>query len=186
MSERASLRTRLVAAVRALLPVDWLGRAGNRFRDTSEAISEFAEQHGVRPRDLAEQGVELGKRKLEGLANKEYAEALKNFADAEQKKIEATLQQRSFESKVRKEEALARKEEAEARFALLKVVNAEMDLLVRLKDTRVVLHQDAAGNLTVLPAPPTVDMVKLAERRRLELASDEGVDSTKHGSDLGV
>ena len=41
----------------------------------------------------------LGLRKVQGLANNEYAAAAKNFAEAEQKRIEIELQRQLFENK---------------------------------------------------------------------------------------
>lgn len=168
-----TLLSRLVAAVRALRPSEWLGQAGQVFRDTTESISDFAEQHHVRPKDVASEGVELGRRKLEGLANQEYAAAVKDFAEAEQKNIETELQRRTVETKVRKEEASAQREEAEARLASLKVVDAELELFIKLKAAGVVLHRDAAGNLTVLPSPVTVDLIELAQGRHRELTDGD-------------
>jgi len=152
---------RFLARVRALLPGDWKGQPGTRFRETLNRISNFATKHKVRPKDLASDGIVLGKRKLEGLANKEYATALKDFADAEHRAIETELQRRSLEIKVRKEEA-------ETRLAEVKALDPELDLLVKLRQTGVVLLTDARGNLTVLPAPDRCDLIKLARKTLVE------------------
>jgi hypothetical protein len=163
MSDREGVITRLVARVRALLPEDWFGRAGERLNKTTEAISDFAEEHHVRPTDILEETVELGHRKLEGLANKEYAAAAKDFAEVEQKKIETELQRRTVDIRVRKEEA-------ETRLAELKALDAEIELLRKMKEIGVVLHRDESGNLTVLPPPANCDLLELVERRRLTAA----------------
>jgi hypothetical protein len=154
LAEADARGLRVVARVRALLPLDWVSKAGDRFRRTTQAISDFAQAHQIRPEDVLNEGVELGRNKIEGLANKEFAEATKNFAEAEQKKIETELQRRSLESKVRREEA-------EARVAEIKVVDAEIELLKKLRDLAVVLHRDDNGNLTVLPASGDCDITKL-------------------------
>ena len=159
MSDRKAVMTRLIARIRAMLPEDWFGQAGKRLRDTSQAISDFAEEHRVRPKDLLEDGVESGRKKLEGLANKEYAEAAKNFAEAEQKKIEVELLRRSLASKVRKEEAEARLAEAQA-------LDAEVELFKKLAQIGVVLHRDEKGNLTALPVlEHDCDLTRLAAQR---------------------
>jgi hypothetical protein len=158
--------TRLVARVRALLPKDWFGRAGNRLQETTEAVSNFADEHHLRPDDLLEEGIELGRRKVEGLANKEYAAAAKDFAETEQKKIETELQRRTVNSKVRKEEA-------EARIAELKVLDAEVELFEKMKRIGVILRRDENGNLTVLPTPANCDLLELIERKRLRGANTE-------------
>jgi hypothetical protein len=114
-------------------------------------VSAFAEEHHVRPSEVLGEAVDLGRRKLEGLANNEFAAAVKNFADAEKLKIEAELQRRSLESRTIKEEADARKAVAEARVAEFKAIEAEVDLLNKLSAIGVVLHRDENGNLKVLP-----------------------------------
>jgi hypothetical protein len=67
---------RIIAQIRALLPGDWKSRAGDRFRKTTQTISDFAEEHHITPAELLGDGVDLGRRKLEGMASHEYAEAL--------------------------------------------------------------------------------------------------------------
>src|ERR1035437_2977527 len=135
MSDPLNPVRRLVARIRALLPEDWRGKAGEHFRETLESVSEFAEEHNVRPRDLAGEGVELGRRKLQGLANKELASATKDFADAEQTKIETELKRRSLESRVRKEEA-------ETRIAEAKALDAEVELFAKMEKIGVVFRYD--------------------------------------------
>jgi hypothetical protein len=151
--------TRIVALVRAMLPEDWRARAGGSFRGTTEAVSRFAEEHNVTPKEVLSDAVDLGRRKLEGLANKEYADAFKAFAEGEQTKLETELQRRSSQSRVRQEEATAR-------LAELKVVDAEIELLKKLQENRVILHRDENGNLTALPLPPGCDFHELEERWR--------------------
>jgi hypothetical protein len=136
-------------------------------------VSEFAEEHRVTPRDVLDEGIELGRRKLQGLANHEFSEGAKNFADAENIKIDSELQLRSLESDVRKRDADARKASAEARIAELKVVSAELDLLKQLHDADVVLRKDSDGNLTILPTPEGVNLLKLAEQKRLETGAPD-------------
>lgn len=174
MPWREGAVSRLVARVRALLPVDWRSKPGERLRATTEAVSEFAQAHGLRPGELLDESVRLGRRKLEGLANQELAAAVKNFADAERVKIEAELQRRSLESKVRKEEAEARRVQAEARLAAVKAADAELEFLQKLKTLGVVLHRDEEGNLTVLRAPKSCDVLELAERVPATTRDDPG------------
>jgi hypothetical protein len=110
----------------------------------------------LRPGEVADEGVELGRRKIEGLANKEYAAAAKDFAEAERKIIETELERRSLESKVRKEEA-------EARLAEINAVGAEIELLEKIKRIGVVLHRDHNGNITALRAPANCDWTRLVD-----------------------
>jgi predicted ArsR family transcriptional regulator len=146
--------SRIVARMRGLLPEDWQGRPGERFRRTLTDISKFAKEHRVQPNDLAEDAVALGRMKVEGLAAKEYATALRDFKEVEEKEISIQLQARSLGSRVRREEA-------EARLAELKALDAEIDLLSKLKEAGVVLRYDDGGNLTALPAPSGCDLSEL-------------------------
>lgn len=150
--------TRLVARVRALLPEDWQGQAGRRFRSGTAAISEFAEKNRISPRDLAEDAIELGRRKIEGSASQEHAEAQKNYAEAtkaftesEDTKLEIELKRRSLESEVSKKEAETREAHAIARLAEIKALEAHFDLNKRLRDEGMVVDRDERGNLTISP-----------------------------------
>src|SRR5579864_3748148 len=102
MSDRQGLIRRVIAGIRALLPADWQGRAGGRFRQTLDTMSHFADEHQVRPADLAHEGVELARTALQGKASKDLAAAMKDFADAEDTKIETELKRRSLKSEVQK------------------------------------------------------------------------------------
>jgi hypothetical protein len=162
MSETGVIN-RLLALVRALLPEDWFGRAGKRFSETASSVSRFADEHNVRPSDVAQEGVELIRTALHGKANKELAAALRDFAQAEQSRIETELQRRALESRVRKEEA-------EAALAELQVVQAEADLLRKLQDLGVILRRDPGGRLTVLPLASGIDLRTLAATRLQDVA----------------
>jgi hypothetical protein len=181
MSLREGIITRLIAQVRALLPGDWRGRAGKRFRKTVTTISDFADEHHVRPGEVLGEGVELGRRKLEGLANHEFSQAVKNFADTEKIKIESELQRRSLESDVAKKEAETRKASAEARIQEAKAIEAEFDLVDKLRRAGVLLYKDPTGNLTVLPAPPKLDFTLLQQR---VIEAHGGTSSIVHISEL--
>lgn len=157
MPERGVV-SRLLAFVHALLPEDWVGRAGRAFSATTHAIDEFAEEHNVRPKELADEGVELVRTALHGKANKDLAAAMKDFAEAENTRIQAELQRRSLESKVRKEEA-------EATLAELQVVHSEAELLKKLQDLKVVVRRDEHGHLTILPAENDLNLATLADQR---------------------
>jgi len=170
MSLRDGLITRLIARVRALFPRDWEGHPGNRFRRTTQRISEFAEKHRLTPQELLDEGVELGRAKLRGVATHEFSQATKNFADAEKAKIEAELQRRSLQSDVEKREAEGHKARVDARLAELNLIRAEVDLLKTLQEIGVVLHRDMNGNLTALPLPPSCDLMELVEGSTREAA----------------
>lgn len=161
MSEHEGIVTRLVARVRALLPEDWGGRAGARYESTVDTVVEFAEEHHLHPTDLASEAVNLGRRTLHGKANKDLAAAAKDFAEAEQIKIENELKRRAGESDIRRQEA-------EARLAEIKVLDAEVELLRKMNEIGVVLHRDNSGRLTVLPLPQDCNLEELAQRKLLD------------------
>jgi hypothetical protein len=170
--------TRFKVRVKALLSGDWTSKPGDRFRKALGRISRFADEHDIDPHQVLGEGVELSVRKLRGLASQEhataeknYAEAAKNFADAEDRKIESELKRRSMESKIRKEEF-------DARLTELKVLDAEVELLKKLKELGVIPYRDNNGNLTILPLPPGVDMSKLVDRRLKDARDDAARDHT--------
>jgi tetratricopeptide (TPR) repeat protein len=184
MLSSEGLSSKLIARVRAITSGDWQGRAGKWFRKAVAAISDFATEHHVTPSEIADTGVELGRRKLEGLANHEFAEATRNFADAEKTKMDIALQRRGFESDARKKDAEACRAEAEARIAEMSAVSAEIDLLRKLQEAGVVLRKDQNGNLTVLPSLPGVNLLQLAEHRQLEAKINDPAQS--EGRERGV
>lgn len=155
-SEDSGQSHRFVAYIHALLKGDWHGISGRRVHNTMGAISEFTAANHLRPRDVAEEIVVLGRRKLEGLAKKEYSDVVKNFAEAEGKKIDTELKRRTMESEVRKKEAEARKAEIDN-------LNAEFELVMKLKTAGVTVQRDKNGQLSILPAPRGFDYPGLAD-----------------------
>lgn len=152
--------SRLVAKIRALLPHHWRGSAGEHFRDTAKEISEFAERHNLRPSDLADEVVTLSRRKIEGLANKEFAAAVKDFAETERIKIDVELQRRSLSSEVEKKKE-------EARLATIQRLNAELELLKKMKEVGAILREEEPGSWTVLPLPQSSLLDELIKTKAL-------------------
>jgi hypothetical protein len=156
--------TSLVARVRALLPEHWRGRAGRRFREGTQAISDLARENSIRPQDLLQEGVELGRRKITGLASQEhavaeknYAEAIKAFTESEDRKIETELKKRSLEIEISKKEAEARRANAEASISETKALEAHFDLIKKLNEAGLKLCRDERGNIVILPKPEGFD-----------------------------
>jgi hypothetical protein len=147
----AELTSRLIARVTALRFQDWLGNPGRDFRDTTNMLSQLDEPL-VPP--IVDEMIELGRRKIDGLANKEYAEAAKTFAEAEDRKIDVELKRRSMEMKIRQEEADTRLKE-------LAVIGAEVDLYKKLVEIGVTIRRESDGTLIIKshsPKPPTVSI----------------------------
>jgi hypothetical protein len=160
------LWARIRARIRALWSQDWIGSAGERFRETTHAINEFAKESSVRRNEIFEAGVELGWRNLQGVATVEYAHAVEEFAAAENAKIEAELHRRSVESRVRKEIAEAQKSEAEASIARIREAEARIALFKKLNELGVALEFRSDGTMVVQKKPDSCDFN--------ELLSEEG------------
>jgi|ERR1022692_2309493 phosphoglycolate phosphatase-like HAD superfamily hydrolase len=148
---------RVAARVQALRPEDWLGSAGLHFKSAMRIVSRFAKQQHLTPAELADDVVVLARLKLEGMATREHAEALKNYADEEQHRIDNRFKEKTFEAKVRQEEATAAKLESEARIAKIKEADALIDLIAKLQQNGVILTVDGQHNVTVSNAPPGFD-----------------------------
>jgi hypothetical protein len=144
MPERHSISAIVVTRLRALLPEDWLGKAGRLFRQGTDGIASAFEDAGIPPRELPNRAIALAVDKVEGLAQKDKAAALRDFSEAEERKIDAQLKARSLESRVRKEEA-------EAALAEINALNARLDLEERLTAAGVVIRRDQHGNFIVSP-----------------------------------
>jgi hypothetical protein len=169
--------TRLIARVTALLPEDWRARAGEQFRSGAQAISDFACENRLLPGDLLDDGIELGRRKLTGLASHEHAAAEKNYAEAlkavtesEDKKIETELKKRSMEIDLSKKEAEAekahadaRKTNAEASLAEIQVLDAQYELHKKLTESGMHLVRDERGSLLMLAKKPPSDLLPSPE-----------------------
>ena len=161
--------TRLVACIKALLPTDWLGRAGREFRAGTELFSEFVKENRLGPEEIVRDGVDFGRRAIEGVASekhagaqKNYAEAARTFTEIEDKKIEIELKRRSLETEieqkrvnVEKTQEEKRKLKAEADLAEINCLKARIDLQKALEGIGVVLQRDERGNFTMLPAAST-------------------------------
>jgi len=151
MSNDEGIRTILVARVRALLPEDWRGSAGKKFHEGTQQLSEFAKNSRIRPQDVPEDGIELGRRKLTGLASvedaaeKNYADAAKAFTESEDKKIDIELKRKALEIELSSKKAAAQRARGEARKAAAEASLAETEAVAaRFKLLRKL---EAAGKI---------------------------------------
>lgn len=122
----------------------WLREAGRRFREGLLRIAQKMAVTAVRVHLEPESLTELVSRKIHGMANTEFAQAIKNFNEAQRSGIAAELELRVLESKVKEAEA-------ESRLAEINTVKAEAELIVKLKELGLDLGVDAIGIMTVLP-----------------------------------
>jgi hypothetical protein len=186
MPSSEGIITRLVARVRALLRRDWSGQAGERFRTTTQAISDFAEEHGVTPGELLAEGVELGRRKVAGLANAEFAQAARNFAESEKISVDTELRRRSLTSDLSAREAQTRKARAEARMEEIKALQAELALVEQLQKARVVPYRDEHGNMTILPLPKNLRLKEIVEEMLIDDEDSDNPTFVKQPGRTGV
>jgi hypothetical protein len=159
MADQKQNSPRLLVLLRSLFPTNWLGTAGERFRKVTEEIAEFSSGQGIHP--SPNETIDLVRTKLEGNARRDLAAAVKDFAEAEQHKIESEFKRRALSAE------LSRKE-AEARLAQIRRIEAELELLTKLRECGVVLTRDQEGNLTISPAPANYDYEALANRLKEE------------------
>lgn len=162
MSEGHAVR-RALARVRCLLPTDWLGRAGKRFRQTTTAISDFSEEH-IRLKDKATEAPDLAWKAVEGAAHEKFAKALRDYAEEERERLDAELKRRTLESSARQAKASADKMESEARLAQIVEMNARLELFDKLRLRNAIPIWDDRGNMAVMKAPKDFDWDSLQEK----------------------
>jgi hypothetical protein len=137
---------RIKARIRALTPGDWLGKAGESFRRTLDAINTFSREH-VRLEDRIKDTPDLLWNAAQGAANEKLAKAQLAFAEGEDKRIESELRRRTLVAKVRQELASASNLESQARIQQIKEVDAIVDLYLKLRSANVMLCKDPATGL---------------------------------------
>jgi len=148
------------------------------FRRALQRLSAAAIAFGAQPKDLAG----LGNMKLRGLAGKEYAEAVKNFSEAEAVRIETLAAERGMRNRLRRQEA-------ETRMAEVNMLQAELALTQKLNELGISLRMTESGKLTLLPTPQPLsfrndmdvqkhpgsqELRRLAMRVRAEKAVERG------------
>jgi hypothetical protein len=140
-----------VAKLLAILHEDWMGRAGAKFRAVARVVSEFAEEHDATPRQVADDAMNLGRRKLEGLASQEHAEALLKYAEAEKVQIENEWIKRTDTRQARSRKELAEIEHAELENEVMRVklLDARLELIAKLQKLNVIFTYDETTNTII-------------------------------------
>ncbi len=148
---------RVAARVRALLPEDWFGSPGQRFRQTVGALPTLGEtpQAGGRSKRVQREPL-----------NREYDEALTSFAVDEDGKIAAEIEERSIHSS-------DRLSDLDARLKQIAILEREAALHKTLKAEGLTLYRDEKGNLTLLKA---VSGQRASDRRRLPRSAPRGTE----------
>lgn len=135
----------------------WSSVAGvGYFRQTLVKLSLFAKEQ-----QLGKKAANLAANKVEGLANKEYAAVLKDFSEAEKIRLETEFNRTTISSKILKERT-------EARLAVIRLIDAELELHLKLKEAGVGVRQDAEGNLVFFPDSGDFDRQTAEGKPRLQ------------------
>jgi hypothetical protein len=137
-----SLLARIVARVTALLPEDWVGRAGRQFRGTVANVAG-TEKLG----ELAAEGV---RRLAVGAVSREHSEALKNYADEEEARAAAELTRRTLNARQRQEDARADQEQIRTRILRTEELMGRLRLFDELRLRDAVPVWDSHGNMTIV------------------------------------
>jgi hypothetical protein len=159
MGDKTRILSRIVARVRAIPAVDWLGSAGKRFRRT---LGDFS-RDSLRPGERIEAAPDLVWKAAEGLAHEKRAKALKDYAEVAKDEAATELARKTLESKNRQERALADKMESEARVAQVKKMEARLELVEKLRGVGAVPIWDKKGKMTIVKAPTDYDWSQLED-----------------------
>jgi hypothetical protein len=157
MSDKPKIVQRLLAIVHALLPGDWFGEAGETLRETGRVISDFAEQHHIRAKDIPDEAVELTRSALHGKATKDLAAATKDFQEAEKIKIDTKLARRSAAIDIEMKHV-------DVELKKMQVLHSRVDLIKKMQGLNVTMSIDEHGNFDVLQAPKTLQLGILPQR----------------------
>jgi hypothetical protein len=163
MSEKESTFRRVIARVRCMLPKDWLGRAGRRFRQTASELSDFSGEY-IRLDSKLQQAPDLAWKALSGAAQEKYASALRSYSEEENNKLESELRRRTVKSNARQAKAEADKKESEARIAQINEMDARINLFDKLKARNAIPIWDDKGNMTVCKVSQDFDWDALQDR----------------------
>jgi len=144
-----SIKARIIAKVRALLPEDWLRAAGSRFRETSTQLSGG--------QDVATAVGDGAARFAVGHASHKHADAVRNYAEEEHLKVETELARRTLESRTRQEEARAEQEETRARMLRTEELMGRLKFFDALRESNALPIWDQNGNMSVVKAPVGFD-----------------------------
>jgi hypothetical protein len=163
MPEKRGFISRVMARVTCLLPEDWRGKAGRRFRNTTTAISDYSHEH-IRIGERLEGAPDLAWKALEGAAQEKHAKALRDYAEEEKSRLDSELKRRTLESNARQAKASADKSDSEARVAQIAEMDARLELFDKLKGRNAIPIWDDKGNMTVVRAPKDFDWDGLQDR----------------------
>jgi hypothetical protein len=152
MSDKPGVFSRVVARVHAMLPEHWRGNAGKRYRETTEAISEYSKKN-IRIKERLDEAPDVIANTLKLKSN----DALLKAAEEENKRIASELARETLSDKARQEKATADRMETEARTAKIKELQERITLVEKLRAVNCIPVWDKEGNMRVLKAPANYD-----------------------------
>lgn len=153
----------IAVRLRALLPTDWIGAAGHRFRRTLRGISSYTSR-SIRPEERASEAPDLAWTAVRGAANEKQSRALVNFAQEQQTKISSDLALRTSDDKVRQEKAIADRLESEARLAQVREMEARIGLVDKLRSLGLAPIWDTSGAMILVRVGQDYDWEALTSR----------------------
>jgi hypothetical protein len=153
------LFNRIRVKLRALLPEEWFGAAGEKFRKTGEVLAEYSRDH-IHPEDKVKEFPDLAWSRVRGEAYEKLASALKNFEDVESSKIANELARRTADDKAREAKASADKMESEVRLSQASEFKGRIELIERCRQIGVLPVWNAAGEMTFIAKALRTAMAK--------------------------
>lgn len=178
MLDLTDFLTRVKARVTALLPEQWKGKAGERFRQTADILSDYTKKN-VRVGERLKEAPDV----LWQTAKLKSSEALVNAAEEEHKRIEIELARQTLVAKKRQEEASADKAETEARMLRIDEIEKRLAFIETLRKAGMVCVWSSEGQMTFLKAPLNFnwdDLIRKAiTNDELTLASEGSVLGTE-------
>jgi hypothetical protein len=163
-AERPPSVRRFFVRIWAMLPEHWRGAAGERFRQTTGAITDYATEH-VRIGERLSEAPDLAWRAVEGAASQKHSEAVLFYSKDENARIKNDLERRTLEHKVRRDGAEASRAESEARLAEIREIEARIELVDKLRRLRCVPVWRADGTMIITRAPSDFDWDELVSER---------------------
>jgi hypothetical protein len=110
-----------------------------------------------------------------GLASRDHAQAVKNYAEEEQARIGAELMKRTIEARTRQENAKADQEETRARMLRTEELHGRLKLFDEFQKCNAVPVWDREGNVQIVKVPKDFDW---DENRNRLLSANEVIIAT--------
>jgi hypothetical protein len=174
-----SVIARVIARVRALLPEDWRGAAGDRFRTTVDVLTKTVSEATPAKEDVPKIVTKGLHRYTSGKFTREHAEAQRNYAEEESVKIQAEFARRTLEDRIVQERAKTDQEKTRARTMRVEEAMARVNLIERLERRGYVPTWDHDGNIDIVPVESAEGWAKMRDVLLKDITSSEKKDDSK-------